>query len=140
MTLPEITTRDEWLKARKKLWKQEKELTHRRDKISADRRRLPMVKIEKEYVFEGPKGPATLLDLFEDHSQLIVGHFMFDPEWDEGCPSCSAGADEMSDGHLMHLHARDTTFAYVSACADREHRALQADEGVDLPLVLVVRQ
>jgi predicted dithiol-disulfide oxidoreductase (DUF899 family) len=114
MTLPEITTRDEWLKARKKLWKQEKELTHRRDKISADRRRLPMVKIEKEYVFEGPKGPATLLDLFEDHSQLIVGHFMFDPEWDEGCPSCSAGADEMSDGHLMHLHARDTTFAYVS--------------------------
>ena len=57
MTLPEITTRDEWLKARKKLWKQEKELTHRRDKISADRRRLPMVKIEKEYVFEGPKGP-----------------------------------------------------------------------------------
>ena len=114
MTLPEIATRDEWLKARKKLWKQEKDLTHRRDKISADRRRLPMVKIEKEYVFEGPKGPATLLDMFEDRSQLIVGHFMFDPEWEEGCPSCSAGADEMSDGHLVHLAARDTSFAYVS--------------------------
>ena len=82
-----------------------------------------MVKIEKEYVFEGPKGPATLLDLFEDHSQLIVGHFMFDPEWDEGCPSCSAGADEMSDGHLMHLHARDTTFAYGLGARSRASSA-----------------
>ena len=114
MTLPEIATRDEWLKARKKLWKQEKDLTHRRDRISADRRRLPMVKIEKEYVFEDANGTATLLDLFEGRSQLIVGHFMFDPAWEVGCSSCSAGADEMSEGHLMHLHARDTTFAYVS--------------------------
>ena len=80
MTLPEIATRDEWLKARKKLWKQEKDLTHRRDRISADRRRLPMVKIEKEYVFEDANGTATLLDLFEGRSQLIVGHFMFDPD------------------------------------------------------------
>jgi predicted dithiol-disulfide oxidoreductase (DUF899 family) len=114
MTLPQIATRDEWLKARKKLWKHEKDLTHRRDRISADRRRLPMVKIEKQYVFEDSNGTATLLDLFEGRTQLIVGHFMFDPAWDEGCSSCSAGADEMSDGHLMHLHARDTTFAYVS--------------------------
>jgi predicted dithiol-disulfide oxidoreductase (DUF899 family) len=114
MTLPEIATRDEWLKARKKLWKQEKDLTHRRDRISADRRRLPMVKVEKLYVFEDSNGTATLLDLFEGRSQLIIGHFMFDPEWEVGCSSCSAGADEMSEGHLMHLHARDTTFAYVS--------------------------
>jgi len=87
MTLPEIATRDEWLKARKKLWKQEKELTHRRDRISADRRRLPMVKVEKPYVFEDSNGTATLLDLFEGRSQLIIGHFMFDPEWEVGCSS-----------------------------------------------------
>ena len=72
MTLPEIATRDEWLKARRKLWKQEKDLTHRRDRISADRRRLPMVKIEKQYVFEDSTGTATLLDMFEGRSQLIV--------------------------------------------------------------------
>ena len=114
MTLPDIATRDTWLKARKKLWAQEKDLTHRRDRISAARRQLPMVKIEKDYVFEGSSGKASLLDLFEGCSQLIIGHFMFDPKWEEGCPSCSAGADEMSDGHLMHLRSRDTAFAYVS--------------------------
>ena len=107
-------SRDEWLRARKELLEREKELTRRRDALNAERRRLPMVEIEKEYLFEGPEGRATLLDLFEGRLQLIVGHFMFDPRWDEGCSSCTAGADEVSDGLLEHLHARDTSFAYAS--------------------------
>jgi predicted dithiol-disulfide oxidoreductase (DUF899 family) len=114
MTLPDVVSREEWLVARKRLLAEEKELTRRRDALCAERRRLPMVEIDKEYVFEGPEGRATLLDLFAGRRQLIVAHFMFDPAWDDGCPSCSAGADEMSDGLLAHLHARDTTLVYVS--------------------------
>jgi predicted dithiol-disulfide oxidoreductase (DUF899 family) len=114
MTLPQIVSRDEWLLARKELLAKEKELTRRRDALNAERRRLPMVEIEKDYVFEGPDGEARLLDLFEGRLQLIVGHFMFDPSWDDGCPSCSAGADEVADGLLAHLHTRSTTLAYVS--------------------------
>jgi predicted dithiol-disulfide oxidoreductase (DUF899 family) len=70
--------------------------------------------VDKDYRFEGPGGEVALIDLFEGRRQLIVGHFMFDPAWEDGCASCSAGADEMSAGHLEHLHARDTTLAYVS--------------------------
>jgi predicted dithiol-disulfide oxidoreductase (DUF899 family) len=114
MSLPDVVSRDEWLAARKELLAKEKELTRRRDALNAERRRLPMVEIDKPYVFEGPDGDATLLDLFEGRRQLIVGHFMFDPSWEDGCPSCTAGADEMSPGLLAHLHARDTTLAYVS--------------------------
>jgi predicted dithiol-disulfide oxidoreductase (DUF899 family) len=114
MALPRIATREEWLAARKALLAEEKELTRRRDALNAERRMLPMVEIEKDYVFEGPAGSCSLLDLFEGRRQLIVGHFMFDPSWDDGCPSCSAGADEVADGLLAHLHARDTTLAYVS--------------------------
>jgi predicted dithiol-disulfide oxidoreductase (DUF899 family) len=114
MSLPNVVSRDEWLAARKELLAKEKELTRRRDALNVERRMLPMVAIEKEYVFEGPDGAATLLDLFEGRRQLIVAHFMFDPSWDDGCPSCTAGADEMSPGLLAHLHARDTTLAYVS--------------------------
>jgi predicted dithiol-disulfide oxidoreductase (DUF899 family) len=111
---PKIVSRDEWLVARKEFLTREKEATRARDALNAERRRLPMVMIEKDYVFEGPDGKANLLDLFEGRSQLIVGHFMFDPSWEKGCPSCSAGADEFSDGHLKHLHARDTSFVYIS--------------------------
>jgi predicted dithiol-disulfide oxidoreductase (DUF899 family) len=114
MSLPEIASRDEWLAARTALLAKEKELTRQRDRLNAERRRLPMVEIDTPYVFEGPAGPASLLDLFDGHRQLIVGHFMFDPSWDDGCSSCSAGADEVSQGLLDHLHARDTTLAYVS--------------------------
>jgi predicted dithiol-disulfide oxidoreductase (DUF899 family) len=114
MSLPEIATRDEWLVARKELLADEKELTRRRDALNARRRRLPMVEIEKDYAFDGPDGPVSLLDLFDGARQLIVGHFMFDPTWDDGCSSCTAGADEVSDGLLEHRHARSTTLAYVS--------------------------
>ena len=114
MNLPQVVSREEWLAARKELLAKEKEFTRQRDALAAERRRLPMVKIDKEYLLEGPDGEASLVDLFEGRRQLIVYHFMFSPEWDEGCPSCSAGADEVSKGLLEHLHARETTLAYVS--------------------------
>ena len=88
MSLPEIVTRDEWLAARRRLLAREKELTRQRDELNADRRRLPMVRIDKDYVFEGAGGEARLPDLFEGRRQLIVQHFMFDPSWEDGCSSC----------------------------------------------------
>ena len=133
MSLPPIVSRGEWLVARKALLAREKEFTHQRDALSAERRRLPMVEIEKEYVFEGPAGKATLLDLFEDRRQLIVGHFMFDPRWDDGCPSCTAGADEISKGLLEHLHARDTTFAYVSRAPLTKIESYKSRKGWTFP-------
>jgi predicted dithiol-disulfide oxidoreductase (DUF899 family) len=114
MNLPKVASRDEWLAARKRLLVEEKAMTRARDALNTKRRELPMVKIEKDYVFEGPDGKASLLDLFDGRRQLVVQHFMFDPTWDDGCPSCSAGADEISAGLLRHLHARDTTLAVVS--------------------------
>jgi predicted dithiol-disulfide oxidoreductase (DUF899 family) len=114
MSLPQVASRHEWLVARKELLAEEKAMTRARDALSTKRRELPMVKIDEDYVFEGPEGKAGLLDLFEGRRQLIVQHFMFDPRWDDGCPSCSAAADEISDGLLAHLYRRDTTFAAVS--------------------------
>jgi predicted dithiol-disulfide oxidoreductase (DUF899 family) len=108
-----VVTREEWLAARRALLEQEKELTRARDAMSAARRRLPMVRIETPYEFEGPDGAVSLLDLFEGRRQLIVYHFMFEPGWDEGCPSCSYLADNAT-GAIVHLQARDTSFAVVS--------------------------
>ena len=85
-----------------------------------------MVRIEKDFVFEGPEGKTSLVDLFEGRLQLIVGHFMFDPSWEDGCPSCSAGADEVSQGLLDHLYARDTTLAYISRAPLAELEAYKA--------------
>src|SRR5258706_12544622 len=118
MQRPMTVSRDEWAAARKRLLAKEKELTRQRDALSAERRKLPMVAIEKEYVFEGPDGGGrhTLADLFGKKSQLIVYHFMFGlpPDWeDEGCPACSYVVDNLS-GSLVHLAASDTTFAAVS--------------------------
>ena len=109
---PQVVSRDEWLAARRQLLAKEKEFTRQRDALNAERRRLPMVEVDKEYVFEGSDGTASLPDLFQDRGQLLIYHFMFDPDWDEGCPSCSFLADNI--GHLAHLHARDTTLALVS--------------------------
>ncbi|MDQ1434444.1 MAG: hypothetical protein QOF59_1260 [Actinomycetota bacterium] len=114
MSLPKIVSRDQWVAARKALLDKEKEQTRRRDALNAERRELPMVEVDNDYVFEGPDGKASLLDLFEGRTQLVVVHFMFDPSWEDGCPSCTAGADEVSKGLLDHLHARDTTLAYVA--------------------------
>jgi predicted dithiol-disulfide oxidoreductase (DUF899 family) len=114
MPLPDVVSEDEWRAARIEVLREEKALTHAHDTLSRKRREMPMVEVTKGYVFEGPVGRATLLDLFEGRDQLIVFHFMFDPEWDDGCPSCTAGADEIADGLLRHLHTRDTTAAWVS--------------------------
>jgi predicted dithiol-disulfide oxidoreductase (DUF899 family) len=133
MSLPDVVSREEWLAARKALLAKEKELTRQRDALNAERRRMPMVKIEKDYVFTGPDGDASLLDLFEGRSQLILNHFMFDPEWEEGCPSCSAGADEMADGLIAHLHARDTTLVQVSRAPLEKIEAYKAKRGWTFP-------
>ena len=110
---PKVVSRDEWLVARKKLLAKEKQLTRERDAIAAERRQLPWVKVEKNYVFDSPSGKKTLADLFDGKSQLIVYHFMFGPEWKEGCPSCSFNMDH-TDGALVHLAQRDVSFAAVS--------------------------
>ncbi|MBF8173247.1 MULTISPECIES: DUF899 domain-containing protein [Streptomyces] len=112
MSLPEIVTRADWRAAREALLAEEKAATRARDALNAERRGLPMVEIGKEYVFEGGDGKATLLDLFENRDQLVVYHFMFAPEWEAGCRSCSAFLDQI--GHLAHLRARGTSFAAVS--------------------------
>jgi predicted dithiol-disulfide oxidoreductase (DUF899 family) len=114
MALPDVVSREEWLEARKRLLLEEKAMTRARDRLNTKRRELPMVRIDKDYVFEGLDGNASLLDLFEGRSQLIVQHFMFDPGWEEGCPSCSSAADENSPGLQNHLHLRDTSFAATS--------------------------
>jgi predicted dithiol-disulfide oxidoreductase (DUF899 family) len=110
---PDVVSEAEWLVARKKLLEREKELTHQRDAVSAERRNMPWVKIEKDYVFDAPEGKVTLGDLFERRSQLIIYHFMFGPDWDEGCKSCSYLADHF-DGANWHLPHRDVTFVVIS--------------------------
>jgi predicted dithiol-disulfide oxidoreductase (DUF899 family) len=133
MSLPDVVSRDEWLAARKELLAKEKEATRARDALNAERRRLPMVEIEKDYVFEGPNGKAGLLDMFEGRRQLIIRHFMFDPSWEDGCPSCSAGADEISDGLLEHLHTRDTSLAVVSRAPLEKIEDYKARRGWTFP-------
>src|SRR3981081_4040233 len=110
---PKIVSRDEWLAARKKLLAKERHLTHERDAIAAERRQLPWVKVEKNYVFDSPGGKKTLADLFDGRGQLIIYHFMFGPDWEEGCPSCSFNMDH-TDSALVHLAQRDVTFVAIS--------------------------
>jgi predicted dithiol-disulfide oxidoreductase (DUF899 family) len=112
MNPPTVVSAAEWQVAREQLLVKEKEGTRARDALAAERRRLPMVQIEKDYVFEGQGGKARLLDLFEGRRQLILYHFMFGPNQDVGCDGCSMFVDNV--GHLAHLHARDTSFALVS--------------------------
>jgi predicted dithiol-disulfide oxidoreductase (DUF899 family) len=133
MSLPKVVSRDEWLAARKELLTREKALTRQRDVLNADRRRLPMVKIDKDYAFEGPDGKAGLIDLFDGRRQLIIQHFMFDPSWDDGCPSCTAASDEISAGLLNHLHARDTSLAVVSRAPIDKIERYKAKRGWDFP-------
>jgi predicted dithiol-disulfide oxidoreductase (DUF899 family) len=133
MTLPRIVNRDEWTAARKELLEKEKELTRLRDRISSERRELPMVEIDKPYRFDGPDGSATLADLFEGRRQLIIYHFMFHPDWEEGCSSCTAGTDELSQGFLDHLHIRDTSYAMVSRAPLQKLQGWKAERGWDIP-------
>jgi predicted dithiol-disulfide oxidoreductase (DUF899 family) len=108
-----VVSRKEWLAARTELLKKEKEFTRLRDDLSRQRRELPWVKVEKPYVFDGPKGKETLPELFESRSQLVVYHFMFAPEWDAGCPHCSRWADNFNSV-IVHLNQRDVTMIAVS--------------------------
>ena len=110
--LPAIVSQEEWEAAREAFLAKEKAATRARDALNAERRRLPMVEIGKGYELRGKAGPAALLDLFEGRRQLIVYHFMFGPDWEEGCDGCSMMVDNM--GHPAHLHARDTSLALVS--------------------------
>ena len=113
VNLSKVVSEAEWLVARRDLLTREKELTRLRDEVSRHRRELPWVKVDKEYVFDGPNGKETLADLFDGRSQLIVYHFMLGPGWDEGCKSCSYLADHF-DGANWHLPHRDVTFVVVS--------------------------
>jgi len=113
MDYPKVVSRDAWLVARKELLAKEKEFTRQRDALNAERRKLPRVKIDKEYVFEGPAGKLRLLDLFDGRRQLIVYHFMFDPTWSQGCKSCSFVADHYNP-LMVHLAHRDVSFVTVS--------------------------
>jgi predicted dithiol-disulfide oxidoreductase (DUF899 family) len=133
MALPKIVSHDEWLTARKELLAEEKAMTRARDALNTKRRELPMVEIDKPYVFDGPDGTATLLDLFEGRRQLIVQHFMFDPSWDDGCPSCTAASDEISHGLLDHLHSRETTLAVVSRAPLDKIEKYKAKRGWTFP-------
>jgi predicted dithiol-disulfide oxidoreductase (DUF899 family) len=133
--LPNIASQAEWLAASKKLLAWEKELTRQHDQLAAERRRLPMVKIDNPYVFDGPAGKASLVGLFEGRRQLIVYHFMFAPGvegWPTaGCPGCSMFVDQI--GHLAHLHARDASFALVSRAPLSRIQSYQKRMGWAIP-------
>ena len=132
MKLLKTATRQDWLNARRALLAKEKELTRLRDELAAQRRRLPAVKIEKEYLLEGPNGQSSLRELFAGRAQLIVYLFMFDPSWEEGCPSCSLLAENFS-GLLVHLAARDTSFAAVSRAPIAKIEAFRKRMGWSFP-------
>jgi predicted dithiol-disulfide oxidoreductase (DUF899 family) len=122
---PPIVSRDQWLSARKKLLAHEKELTRQYDRVNAERRRLPMVKIEKNYLFQAPGGEQSLKDLFEGRRQLVVYHFMFDPAWEKGCRGCTGYVNAIGD--LGMLGERDTTFVLVSRAPLAKLKAYKAE-------------
>jgi predicted dithiol-disulfide oxidoreductase (DUF899 family) len=129
-----IVSRDEWTRERKALLAKEKEFTRARDRLSAERRALPWVKVDKDYVFDTPQGKKTLFDLFDGRSQLIVYHFMLGPGWEEGCPSCSYLADHF-DGAVIHLAQRDVTFVAISRAPLAEIEAFKRRMGWHFPWV-----
>jgi predicted dithiol-disulfide oxidoreductase (DUF899 family) len=131
MNLPPVVPETEWQAAQDALRAEEKEATRARDALAAKRRRLPMVRIEKDNIFDGPDGKASLLDLFEERRQLLLYHFMFGPNQDAGCDGCSMFVDQI--GHLAHLHARDTSFALVSRAPIRKIEAYRKRMGWTIP-------
>ena len=133
MNLPPVVSPAEWEEAHDALLAKEKQATRERDALAAERRRLPMVRIEKDYVLDGPGGKTRLVDLFEGRSQLILYHFMFGPNQDAGCDGCSMFIDQI--GHPAHLHARDTSFAIVSRAPIAKLEAYRKRMGWTLPWV-----
>jgi predicted dithiol-disulfide oxidoreductase (DUF899 family) len=128
---PPVVAHDQWLDARKKLLTQEKELTKHYDRVTAEGRRLPMVKVEKHYLFDGPGGKRDFKALFEGRRQLVIYHFMFDPEWDKGCPNCTWYIDALGDLSMLREH--DTTFALVSRAPLAKLEAYRKERGWDIP-------
>jgi predicted dithiol-disulfide oxidoreductase (DUF899 family) len=131
LNLPPVVSASEWQAARDQLLAKEKDATKARDALAAERRRLPRVEIEKQYVFDGPEGKAGLVDLFEGRRQLLLYHFMFGPNQDAGCDGCSMFIDQI--GHPAHLHARDTSFAIVSRAPIAKIEAYRKRMGWTLP-------
>ncbi len=131
-TLPKTVSRSEWLAARKALLEQEKQLTRERDALSEARRRLPMVRIDKDYVFDGPDGKSSLLDLFDGRRQLIVYHFMYDPDWEKACPGCTGFVGDLPV--LKGLHEHDTSLAVIARAPQAKLTAYAAAQGWDIPL------
>lgn len=129
-----VVSREEWLAARLEFLAKEKEFTRRRDALNEARRSLPMVKVEKDYFFEGPNGRVSLRDLFGNRRQLIVYHFMFDPSWEEGCKHCSHLIDNVAGG-LVHLGARNTAFVAVSLAPIAKIESFKKRMGWTVPWV-----
>lgn len=129
--IPKVASREEWLAQRLSLLDQEKQLTKQRDRINAERRRLPMVKIEKSYEFDTPDGKKSLKDLFQGQRQLVVYHFMFDPTWDKGCTGCTGYVDALGD--LSLLPERDTTFTLISRAPLEKLEAYKKLKDWDVP-------
>jgi predicted dithiol-disulfide oxidoreductase (DUF899 family) len=128
IAIPKVVSREEWLGARRELLAREKRLTREYDAVCSQRRELPWVKVETDYVFDGPKGKERLADLFQGRSQLIVKHFMFGPGWKEGCVGCSFGSDHVG-GTLVHLEHHDVTFVAVSRAPFAELEAFRKRMG-----------
>jgi predicted dithiol-disulfide oxidoreductase (DUF899 family) len=137
---PQIVSQDEWLAARESLLAREKQFTHQRDALAAERRRMPWMAVEKNYQFEGPNGKTSLLDLFEGRRQLIIYRAFFEPGvfgWpDHACRGCSLGADQVS--HLSHLNARDTTLAYASRAPQPDIQRLKARMEWKMPWYTII--
>jgi predicted dithiol-disulfide oxidoreductase (DUF899 family) len=131
MKLPPVVSREKWEAALEELRTKEKQATRARDALAAERRRLPMVRIDRDYVFESPGGKASLVDLFDGRRQLILYHFMFGPNQEAGCDGCSMFVDQV--GHLAHLHARDTSFALVSRAPIAKIEAYRKRMGWTIP-------
>jgi len=129
-----VVSREEWLEARRALLLREKEATHLRDKVNAERMALPWVKVDKDYMFDTPQGPKSLADLFDGRSQLMVYHFMFGPEWEAGCPGCSFLADHL-DGTLPHLNHHDVTLVAVARAPLAKIEAYKKRMGWNFPWV-----
>ena len=131
---PRVVSDAEWVAARKELLAKEKEFTRQRDALSAERRKMPWVRVEKEYLFDSLSGKKTLAELFGSKSQLIVYHFMFGPAWEEGCPSCSLLADHF-DGSVVHLAQRDVAFTAISRARLAQIEAFKKRMGWRFPWV-----
>jgi predicted dithiol-disulfide oxidoreductase (DUF899 family) len=135
INLPQVVSADEWEAARDELLVKEKEATHARDALAAERRRMPMTELSSDYEFEGPSGVVKLPDLFEGRRQLILYHFWFPPDGDP-CDGCSMFADQIS--HLAHINARDTSVALVSRAPQEKIQAFKSRMGWEIPWYTVI--